>query len=373
MKVALTVEAVSPQLTGIGRYAWELARRLPQSAGLEEVCFLRHDRRVAEPARFLVSEPSPTRSAGLKLVSPRWWRRMMVRRSCRGYLVHGTNFFLPDWAETGVVTVHDLSVFKFPETHPADRVRHFESNFSRSVGRAAHLVTDSEAIRGELIEYLGCAPDHVTAVPLGVDPEFSPRTPSSVEPLLRTLNLQHHGYTLCVSTLEPRKRVGHLLLAYGRLPAVLRDRYPLVLAGGSGWLSDELRGAIDSAVTEGWARYLGFLPQQQLPDLYAGARLFAFPSLYEGFGLPVLEAMASGVPVIASNRASLPEVTGGAAILIDPDDIDGLAAALQSGLEDNLWRERARENGLAVARRFTWDRCAEQTVSVYSRVSTRRV
>jgi alpha-1,3-rhamnosyl/mannosyltransferase len=295
---------------------------------------------------------------------------MMVRRSCRGYLIHGTNFFLPVWAETGIVTVHDLSVFKFPETHPADRVRHFESNFSRSVGCARHLITDSEAIRRELIEYLGCNADRVTAVPLGVEPEFAPRSPSFVEPLLRTLDLQYGGYSLCVSTLEPRKRIGYLLQAYRRLPDALRRRYPLVLAGGSGWLSDELRTAIDGAVSEGWARYLGFLPQQQLPDLYAGAHLFTFPSLYEGFGLPVLEAMASGVPVITSNRASLPEVTGGAAILIDPDDIDGLTEAIQKGLEDDLWRARARECGLAVARRFNWERCAEQTVSVYSHVLT---
>jgi glycosyltransferase involved in cell wall biosynthesis len=142
-----------------------------------------------------------------------------------------------------------------------------------------------------------------------------------------------------------------------------------VLVGGRGWLSEKLHASIDRYQAEGWLRYLGFVPDEDLPALYAGARMFAFPSVYEGFGLPVLEALASGIPVVTSNRSSLPEVAGGAALLINPDDVDALREGIHKALEDDPWRATARALGLQVASAHTWERCTEQTLAVYRHVA----
>jgi alpha-1,3-rhamnosyl/mannosyltransferase len=186
---------------------------------------------------------------------------------------------------------------------------------------------------------------------------------------LAKYGLRHGGYALCVSTLEPRKKIAHLLQAYQCLPQRLREQTPLILIGSRGWLSEQLQQEIERLAQQGWLRYLGFVPEADLPALYAGARTFIYPSSYEGFGLPVLEAMASGVPVVTSNRSSLPEVTKGAALLVDPDDIDALSRSIEAGLSDQPWRDGAIASGLAVAQGFTWDRCIEQTVHVYKNIT----
>jgi alpha-1,3-rhamnosyl/mannosyltransferase len=139
----------------------------------------------------------------------------------------------------------------------------------------------------------------------------------------------------------------------------------LVLVGGAGWLSDSLHNEVKRLSAQGWLRYLGFVHEVDLPKLYAGARVFVYPSSYEGFGLPVLEAMASGIPVVAANRSTLPEVCQGAALLADPDDLLALAECVAKGLEDEPWRASARALGLAVACRHPWAACVEKTVSVY--------
>ncbi|MOA25446.1 D-inositol 3-phosphate glycosyltransferase [compost metagenome] len=180
--------------------------------------------------------------------------------------------------------------------------------------------------------------------------------------------MQPGGYSLYVGTIEPRKNIETLLDAYERLPLALRRRWPLILTGYKGWRSEEIHGRIEDAQRAGWARYLGFVPGEDLPLLFAGARLFAFPSLYEGFGLPVLEALSSGVPVVCSNSSSLPEVAGEAALMSEPLDVETLTANLQRGLEDDAWRTMAIASGLRHAATFSWERCARQTIEVYRKV-----
>lgn len=373
MKSILSVEALAPNLTGIGRYTWELAKRLPLRTQLQDVRFYRGGNWINEPASLLqtpavVPSQKKTKRSFLKFRQPRWLLDWQTSAICRDRVFHGPNFFLPACTEVGVATVHDLSVFKYPETHPLERIRHFEREFQASMKRASHLITDSEATRREVIDFLAWPAEKITAVPLGVSADFTPASDTSLSPCLIKHGLLFKGYALCVSTLEPRKKIANLLQAYECLPIELRNQYPLVLIGGAGWLSDELHATIDRLAAQGWLRYLGYVPEADLPALYAGAQAFVYPSIYEGFGLPVLEAMASGVPVVTSIFTSLPEVTQGAAWLVDPDDIDALAQGIHASLCDEAWRTTACETGLAKAQNFTWDRCVEQTIDVYRQV-----
>ncbi len=364
LRVTLCVDALEPQLGGIGRYTWELCKRLSERDDISELRFFARNRLIEDPAQLLRGEPV---RRGRKLMRLYFdWR---ARQALGSTLVHGPNYFLPAAAQTGVITVHDLSVFLYPEMHPPERVRAFERQFTSSLNRAAHVITDSETVRSELLEAFAIASEKVTAVRLGVDERFRPRDREDLRAPLSKLGLEPQRYGLCVSTLEPRKKIGQLIGAWRLLPPACRSRYPLVLVGGSGWLNEELHAQIRKATDEGWLRILGFVEDETLPRLYAGAELFIYPSIYEGFGLPPVEAMASGVPVIVANRSCLPEVCGEAARYVEPDDVNAFAAAIEASLLDGAWRSDARRLGLDRARSFTWDRCIEDTVAVYHKVT----
>lgn len=365
MRVALTVDALSPQLTGIGRYCWELAQRLPAHPAVQSIDFYVGAERIADPSRLLSSRR--TRRWSQKLLAP--LQRAQRRRSVipGADVVHGPNYRLPDWADKGVVTVHDLSVFKFPDMHPPERVALFEREFQRTLDGASQIITDCETIRREVIQLTGFSGARVTAVPLGIGPEFRPMGEAERMPVLRKHRLPLTGYGLTVSSLEPRKRIDRLIAAWSELPRRLRDLCPLVIAGAKGWHNDKLHSMIAHGQAEGWVIPLGFVPDADLPAVYAGARLFVYPSIYEGFGLPPLEAMASGVPTIVAAASCLPEVTKGGARLVQPEDIDSFATAIAEALENAEWRSEAALRGIHVAGSYSWQACVDQTVHVYEK------
>jgi len=383
MQVILAVDAIFPPLTGIGRYALELATRLPRQPGIDGVRYLGMWGWVQVP---VLAEP---RAASAALTAPvwyAWFRRTMARqrwavdvydvvserwrrrllRGTRGAVFHSPNYFLPEHDGPRIATVHDLSIYRYPEMHPSASRRYFEHAFERSLRRADALITDSEAVRQELIADFGVAPERVTAIHLGVDASFHPRSDEELRPTLARHGLQPGGYLLSVATLEPRKKLDRLIAAYAQLPEALRRNYPLVLIGAPGWLDGPIKAAIERGRAAGWLRFLGYVPEAELPLVYAGARALAMISIYEGFGLPVLEAMASGVPVLTSNRSCLPEVAGGAALLVDPDHADDVARRLAQLLTDEQWRSHAAAAGLTRAAGLSWDRCVRRTVDLYT-------
>ena len=360
-RVTLCVDALEPRPGGIGRYTWELCKGLASRERISSLRFFGRNRLLDDPGCLLRGEPLPRPRTSVR----NWWDKRTLRSS----IVHGPNYFLPAFADTGIITVHDLSVFRYPETHPAERVLAFERLFLGSLSRAAHIITDTETVRHELIEMFAVRPDTVTAVSLGVDPSFRPLSREVVAPALERWGLKPNGYGLCVSTLEPRKKISELISAWRRLPKPIRDTYPLVLCGGAGWRNERLLDQVENGVAEGWLRYLGFVEEALLPQLYAGAALFVYPSTYEGFGLPPVEAMASGVPVMVSNHSCLPEVCGDAAHYFDPDDAVGFVSALAEILTDREGTAELVQRGLARARQFSWDRCIDGTVEVYQKVA----
>jgi alpha-1,3-rhamnosyl/mannosyltransferase len=358
--VTLCVDALSPQLSGIGRYTWELSNGLAGHRGVSPLRFYRSES-IIDDVTLLRQEHSRRKRSRLS----QWLDSRRSGRVLKSTLVHGPNYFLPLAAERGVITVHDLSVFAYPQTHPSDRLKAFERLFASSLNRAVHIITDTETVRCELIEAFSLRPEAISAVCLGVGPSFVRLPGHEISSAIKQWDLTPGNYGLSVAAFEPRKKIAELIAAWERLPAPLRLSCPLVLAGAAGWRNEELHDAIANAQSQGWLKHLGFVDEAQLPKLYAGARLFVYPSIYEGFGLPPIEAMASGTPVVVSNRSCLPEVCGDAAHYIDPDDPEGFTSAIEEILSDEHKRVGMIFRGLARAQLYSWDRCVGETVAVY--------
>ncbi|MFQ5596309.1 MAG: glycosyltransferase family 4 protein, partial [Anaerolineae bacterium] len=268
-----------------------------------------------------------------------------------------------------VVTVHDLGYLAYPEAHGRFDRWYLDWSTRRHTRVAAHLLTDSEATRQDLIRHYSADPNHITVVYPGLDPAFRPIDDPNQLAAVRSRYGIHSEYVIHVGTLQPRKNLHRLLDAFERLP---NTQYPipntqLIFAGKPGWQIDDLV-ARATAMTDR-VRLLGHVDQQDLPALISSARALAMPSLYEGFGFPVLEAMACGTPVVASNVSSLPEVAGDAALLVDPHDTDALADALAHILTDEDLRAELRRRGLQRARQFTWQRAAQQTLTILESVA----
>jgi glycosyltransferase involved in cell wall biosynthesis len=285
---------------------------------------------------------------------------------------HEPNFIPFKFPGPVVISVHDLSPLRHPDTHPPARVRVMKESLPLAIDMAAAIIVDSEFIKKELIDTFAVPSSKVTAIHLGVSSEYRPRSPADTQERLAAYGLTHGEYMLAVGTLEPRKNLVEGIAAHSGLPATVRKRVPLVIAGMKGWLTSELEARIGDAERRGDVRWLGYVPPGDLPLLYSGARLFIYPSLYEGFGLPVLEAMASGVPVITSDQSSLPEVAGNAAIMVDPRNRGAIREAMQQIIDGQLEAKRYVELGLAQAARFTWQRCAEKTLETYRTALRRR-
>ena len=286
-------------------------------------------------------------------------------RKLRCDLYHDPNFLPFEFPGPIVTTVHDLSVVRHPEMHPKPRRQLMEKYFPSALERSRCIITDSVFVRDELVAAFGTPPAKIHPIYLGVSPDYRPRTADETKATLAAHGLAHGRYVLAVGTLEPRKNLIQGLRAFRRLPEALRESMPFVIVGMKGWLTEGIEAEIAALAAKGQVRPLGYLPDEALLHLYAGAAMLVYPSIYEGFGLPALEAMASGIPVITSDRSSLPEVVGDVGITVDPADDAGLADAMRRLAEDTRERSDRAARGLARARGFTWARCAEETECVY--------
>jgi alpha-1,3-rhamnosyl/mannosyltransferase len=302
-----------------------------------------------------------------------WLQRYLraVAWAGRCDLYHEPNFIPVPTSVPTVATVHDLSVFLHPEWHPAERVAWFERGLPRLLGQCVHFFAISESARQEIIHKLGVPAARVSRTYMGVRPGLRPMDPAEVAPVLQSLGLPP-SYLLHVGTLEPRKNLLMLMRAYCDLPASLRERWPLVLAGGWGWKAQDVAAFFEAEARHKGVLRLGYVPEEALPALYNGARALAFPSLYEGFGLPPVEMLACGGAVLASTAPAVAEVAGGSACLIEPHDRDGWRQALERVLADSDYWQQLRRSAVEHARVFTWEQCATDTLRVYRQVAAGR-
>lgn len=320
--------------------------------------------RPARPVRVLRTR-APTSRTSIRVL----WEHLLAPwhiGAGRLDMVHSMLNVVPVAAPTRhVVTIHDLSFMRTPAAHPAHRRWYLTAATWLSARRAHAVLADSHATKADIVELLGADPDHVHVVYPGSEASFHPRSDHQVQEFRRHNKLDR-PFVLFVGTLEPRKNVDVLVRAFG-LVAQSGFQGDLVLAGGTGWATEGIDAALADSQVRGRIHRIGYVKQEDLPYWYCAADLVVYPSSYEGFGIPVLEAMASGTPVITSNRSSLPEVAGDAGLTVNPRDIPELAAAMTAVLASPERRAAMRDLGLAQARRFDWTVAAERCLNIYQR------
>jgi glycosyltransferase involved in cell wall biosynthesis len=362
---------------GINGHIYQLLSHLPATgAPFDYIAYL-YDRAFHPPVGL------PADAAGRMTVRrSHWdtrnpWRRIaweqtrLAAESRRLDLLHGLAYAAPLAAACPtVVTVHDLSFLRFPSAFRRFNRVYLSWMTRAATRRAARVIAVSESTRQDVIRLCGVPAERVIVIPNGVSPEFCPADAADVAVFRRQKGLPDR-YILFLGTLEPRKNLVRLVDAY----AQWRDAAPagcraikLVVAGGKGWFYEQVFARVQALGLTDMVLFPGFVPAGELPWWYRGAALFVYPSLFEGFGLPVIEAMACGTPAITSTASSLPEVAGDAALLVDPDDTAGLAAAIGQVLEDPATAARLAAAGPVQAAQFSWPRTAQETVALYQSV-----
>ncbi len=370
MKIAIdTIPLLSP-LTGIGYYTLKIAETLREVAPQHQYLYYYgfYSRNILPPD----ATPEPLhRLKGWLLSLPsvkpaaRSLKNLGNYLSSRRFDIYLEPNFIPLRipARRTIVTLPDFSFARFPEWHTAEKVRYFEKYFWKKIKEVDAVIVLSDFIKREAVSRFGMAENRVFTIPLGVDPKVFRKYPASETRPVKTRYELPEDFILFVGSIEPRKNLNRLLQAYRKLALPLRKKHQLVLTGSKGWKNEEVMSSIRESDEE--IRYLGYVPERELGPLYNLAKLFVYPSLYEGFGLPPLEAMACGCPVVVSAAASLPEICRDAAAYVDPLDVDQMAEGMRKVLEDGDYRKNLIGKGLARAAHFTWEKSAREHVRVF--------
>lgn len=376
MRIAFDCTAAVHQGAGIGRWARGLMNALVQIDQQNCYTLFYAPAKRSQPPPALPKGPHITRRAlwlterTLNII----WYKIGAPLPIDVLTGSADLFHFPDFAlppirhGAAVVTIHDLSFLLVPECADQRLRAHLERVVPASVRAADFVCADSENTRNELTTLLDVPPERAAVVTGGVDQRFKPVTDEAVLEAIRHKYGLAFPYIFFMGTIEPRKNLGRLLQAYTRLRQQGRTRHRLVIAGGLGWLYQDVLREIDQLAAEQEVIFLGRVPDDDLPALYSLCDLFVFPSLYEGFGLPPLEAMACGKAVVCSNSSSLPEVVGDAGVLVSPYDVDALADAIAGLLEDPERRAELGRRAIQRARLFTWEESARRTLEIYRRV-----
>lgn len=365
-----TTQLLSPRM-GVGNYAYRMATKAP--AIDTENDYRYYCRTISKKLPTFEGNPEVVMvKNGLKRIPlARWISKKILEivssKSKETFDLYFEPAFIPlssIKSKKVVVTVFDFSFYLYPEFHPADRVENFRKNFWGNIGRADVIITASNYIKEEAVRYLNVENERVKVVPLGIDHRvFRPLAKNKLLALEAAKGLRDK-FILAVGSVEPRKNLVNLINAYKSLSPDMRKEYKLVMVGDRGWQNEEIREAMDSLGND--LRWLGYVTDDELAGLYNSASLFVYPSYYEGFGLPPVEAMACGCPVVVSNASSLPEICGDAAVYVDPKSSFSISEGITKVLNDSDLRESLSAKGPVWAAQFDWETTAKEHVRIFN-------
>jgi glycosyltransferase involved in cell wall biosynthesis len=379
MKIGIDYTSAATQGAGIGRYTRELMRALLALPSDNRYSFFYAGRHRIDESNIHAKRPT-SRIRRLP-IHDKWlmrvWQRLQIPLPVelitgRVDLFHSPDFTLPPTLPgvPTLLTVHDLSFIRDPDSAWPSLRDFLNQAVPRSVKRATHVLADSQATKDDLIELFGTPAEKITVLYSGVDARFVPiRDRAEIDRVCAKYQLPR-PFILSVGTLQPRKNYGRLIEAVGQVASIVPHH--LVITGGKGWMYETIFEQVEQSGLEGRVHFPGFVDDADLPALYSAADLFAYVSLYEGFGLPLLEAMACGTPVIGSNTSSLPEVIGDVGLQVDPRNVDDIAQALQQMIDQPELRAGSIELGLERAKTFTWNKAARELLAIYDQVARLR-
>lgn len=379
MRIAFDCSLVLGERGGVGQYSYQLAHALSRiDKENSYILYLlvpvyrkikKENLDLPENSNFRVllrRTPVPfqlLRHAGVK---------QYMLSGVEADIVHSNNFCVPRFRNRRkkvVVTVYDISVLTHPECHRKANINHCLAGIKDAVSYADAIISISKHTKDDLIRYFDADPEKIAVTHLAARPEFSHVADIGELQRVRVRYGLPGSYILFIGSLEPRKNVKTLLRAYSVLSENIKKEFPLVIAGGRGWLNSDIPGLVSELGIKDKVLFAGYVDDGDLSAMYSAASLFVYPSLYEGFGLPILEAMACGTPVVTSNTSSMPEVAGDAAVLIDPVDIENLSFTMGQLLENNAKRNEMILKGFERASVFSWEKCARETLDVYRKVA----
>jgi alpha-1,3-rhamnosyl/mannosyltransferase len=388
MKLIINKQALNPPLSGIGRYSLGLLNSLIKLQTIEEIVAFSPFRHYSfNELKTIMQQLSTDESTDAPLQPGKELFKRMIkalpftrssvhtlqnyyfRTYAKNYdnsIYWESNYILNDFDGLKVTTVHDLSHYRYPEYHPLDRQRWLNTYLGNSLEAADAIVTVSSFSKQEIIDIYQTDPDKIFIIPPALSQDFLvPPNPQQLMTVKEHYQLPEQ-FILSVGNLEPRKNLPGLIRAYQQLPKQQQQRFPLIIAGNKAWLSDDIKTLIEKMERQGLLRWIGYVAQKDLPALYSLAALFVYISFYEGFGMPIREALACNTPVITSNVSAMPEAAAGCAVLVDPQNETALVDNLRRKLDNLL---SSKENITPQPPLLSWDDSAQQLLQVFEIIS----
>jgi glycosyltransferase involved in cell wall biosynthesis len=388
MRIGIDYTSAVTQGAGIGRYTRELIQALLAIPADHRYTLFYASKnklpsdtfRTPAPLRFGGYSPQSTVRIRHLPLHDKWLARIWHRARVpipielitgKIDLFHSPDFTLPPTLPgvPTLLTVHDLSFIRDPDSAWPSLRAYLMKTVPRSVQRATHILADSQATKDDLIDLFKTPPEKISVLYSGVDARFKPiRAGAEIDRVRAKYKIGPQPFALSIGTLQPRKNYRRLIEAYAKLN---QSDLELVIGGGKGWMFDDIFAQAKDLRLADRVHFIGFVADEDLPALYSAANLFVYVSLYEGFGLPLLEAMACGTPIISSNTSSLPEVIGDVGLQVDPKNVEEITHAMKQMIDRSELRDQSRAAGLDRVQRFTWTSAAQKLLAIYDRLLNR--
>lgn len=364
MKILFNGQTIRYPLTGIGHFSNQIYLELQKKTKIipfllnseqTQAITKQNSRKLSKLRAFATQIPFARKA----YVFLKEWKLKKFIKNNPADIYLEPNYLLLNCSLPGIPFIYDISTLRMPAMHPRSRVKIQEKNLNKTIKKAKAIITISEFSKAELVDYFKINPENIFVSYCGASEHFKPRSSFETEKTLNHYNLKYRQFILVVGTFEPRKNLKRICEAYSKLPEKLKVQHPLVLCGASGWGDIGLSDQITNLIKLNHIQILNYISDEVLHDLTSAAKFSCYVSVYEGFGLPVLEAMQSGTPIITSNTSSMPEVAGDAGLLVNPLEIMEIKNAMTKLLENDELCQLLSEKGLIQAKKFNWQQSAD--------------